>query len=93
MAQLPNSQIKDWIGYWHRGQVVNISEIGSLTDVRDARMACRVMRDGLFSNVTDEAIWAAIQEWRADESARAHEDECKSAATAYLRERARRRAA
>jgi hypothetical protein len=63
MAQ---NNITGWIRYWAAANLVAVNEIASLDDVKQARRFCAVMRDGVFSNVTDAAIWQALQSLRSE---------------------------
>lgn len=61
MAQ---NEIKDWLAYWTAAKMVALDEIRAFDQVHQARKFCQCMRVGVFHDVTDLAIWNAIQEMR-----------------------------
>ena len=63
---MTQTEIKGWIKYWAAANLVAVNEIASLDDVKQARRFCAVTRDGVFSNVSDAAIWQALQSLRSE---------------------------
>lgn len=55
----------EWIDYWNRAHMVNVDAIQSVDDMHLARKHCSCMSHGLFYDVTDEEMWAALQRHRA----------------------------
>jgi hypothetical protein len=62
---MKRADIKRWIAYWTAAKAVAFNEIHSVADMSAARKFCAVMRDGVFWNVTDGEMWAALREMRA----------------------------
>ena len=61
---MTTADIQRWIAYWTNGNAVNFAAITSLADMTEARRWCSVMRRGVFSNVTDDQLWNALQAQR-----------------------------
>lgn len=59
--------LKDWIGYWHRANMVNFREINSIEDARLAIKYCQCLRTGSAATLSAEDLHAAISELRAEE--------------------------
>ncbi len=91
-SKMSRDDIKAWLRYWRSGRMVNLAEVGSLEDMRQAQRFCSCMRVGLFAETSAEELWNAWRELIGDESAAAHEAECRNATEALLNERARKRA-
>lgn len=54
-----------WLDYWNKAHMVAVDEIKSLADMRVARSFCSCMGRGIFWDVTDEEMWAALDRFRA----------------------------
>jgi hypothetical protein len=82
--QLTTAELKSWLRYFRAGRMVNLAEIGSIDDMRLAQRFCSCMRVGVLAATSAEQLWEAWLEVTADDSAAAHEAECRSAAEAFL---------
>lgn len=61
---MTQKDIKRWVGYFARSNMVAFHEIQCLAHVELARKHCECLRVGVFSNVTDKQIWNALLDTR-----------------------------
>jgi hypothetical protein len=62
MAQ---ASIVNWIGYWDRASLgPNIARVQTFSDLQTCRRFNPAMRNGVMVNVTDAAMWSALQDYR-----------------------------
>ena len=61
---LTQTEIKTWLNYWDKAEMVAVDNIRAFDQVYQARKFCSCMRTGVFSDVTDLQIWNAIREGR-----------------------------
>ncbi len=55
-----------WIGYWDKSSKgPNLARVENLADMKICRMFNPCMQGGLFADIIDEQLWAALQEYRA----------------------------
>ena len=59
-------EIQDWLTYWQNANMVAIHAIRAFDQVHQARRFCSCMRVGVFADVTDLAIWRALENMRSD---------------------------
>jgi len=55
---------KEWVGYWSRAKAVRFEHVQSLEDMHECRKWCPFMNVGVVADVTDEEMWAALEEYR-----------------------------
>lgn len=59
------AQIQNWLTYWQNANMVAVEEIRAFDQVHQARRFCSCMREGVFADVTDLAIWRALENTRS----------------------------
>lgn len=59
---MTKAEIKDQFIGFNDKNLINMSEIKSIDDMQHARTFCSVMRVGIFSNVSTEDMFEALQE-------------------------------
>lgn len=59
------AEIQDWLRYWENARMVAVNEIRAFEHVHLARKYCSCMRVGVFAEVTDLAIWRALENMRS----------------------------
>jgi hypothetical protein len=57
-------KLTEWLEYWSAAHMVNVDQILSVDDMHTARLHCSCMSHGLFWDVTDEEMFAALQRKR-----------------------------
>lgn len=62
---MKQADIQGWLTYWQNGGAVAVDEISAFDQVHLARKYCQCMRVGVFSNVSDLAIWRALENMRS----------------------------
>lgn len=62
---MTQKEIQGWITYWQNAKMVAIEQINALDQVHLARKYCSCMRVGVFAEVSDLAIWRALENMRS----------------------------
>lgn len=57
--------IQDWLRYWQNARMVAVDQINAFDQVHLARKYCSCMRVGVFADVSDLAIWRALENMRS----------------------------
>lgn len=64
---MTQTEIKSWLSYWNASKSVAVDRIRAFDQVHQARKFCRVMRVGVFADVTDLEIWNSLVSMRQAE--------------------------